>query len=551
MSRLHVLRRVDARAHPPLCLLGIGLCLLFASLLSPVSADYSLHAERPSDLRGQFTYKNQTGLLYSEPSLFGLPNYHDALVGQLRMPGNDTYGCSDYPSDFLDLSDPLAPPVIALVSRDNCPFGTKALKAQLAGASGIIIYNTEGHVDYPLPKMAGGELTPQIAIPGMLIEIENGDRLVQAVQKWQHGDAGYKNGVWMGMSYSIVSTDGAVEYDFFTFPYEKKAEHFITQFAPVAKQITGKATFTPHYRLMSGDTHGCRPNPGSCAEADLPCGNQCTNCGRYCRMDPNLDPDVHPNGEDDVTEIAVAKCLYKWATEKKDPNRWWDYVLARIQPPLQCANIEDGWEGQECSKKAMEQIGMTQDQILKVYLCVGSTTIITNEDNPVLEDELKWQGEWQPLTSPYLFVNGFTYYGGFDCPDPIDVNTCGPLSIVCEAFNNKNRPDVCTPRTPENPPVQEESSFPIGTVIAVVIVIGIVIGGAVYWYMRRQNVQMREDIDNLLKQYLPMHDGARLTEPQKNGNHTALGLPSPSNRAGQTDEVSLIRNIDMGEPSEL
>jgi len=39
-------------------------------------------------------------------------------------------------------------------------------------------------------------------------------------------------------------------------------------------------------------------------------------------------------------------------------------------------------------------------------VCKGDTGMLTDESNHVLEDELQWAYDWQPLTSPYLYVRG-------------------------------------------------------------------------------------------------------------------------------------------------
>jgi hypothetical protein len=57
-------------------------------------------------------------------------------------------------------------------------------------------------------------------------------------------------------------------------------------------------------------------------------------------------------------------------------------------------------------------------------------------------------------------------------------------------------------------------SFPVGVVIAVVVVACILIGGGVYIYMRRREARMKDDIDQLLRQYLPL-DGPVTAMPDK------------------------------------
>lgn len=75
--------------------------------------------------------------------------------------------------------------------------------------------------------------------------------------------------------------------------------------------------------------------------------------------------------------------------------------------------------------------------------------------------------------------------------------------------------------------------------IGVLILVCAVIGGGVYWYMRRQNIRMRDDIDSLLKQYLPLDAGTSV-----NGGHSAGGA--------EHSNLRLIGNLESAdEPTDL
>jgi len=74
----------------------------------------------------------------------------------------------------LRLSAALAVSVFALVSRGGCSFGQKAYHAQRAGASGMIVYNLESAIQFPLPHMTPGNVS-NIDIPGMLINYQGAE----------------------------------------------------------------------------------------------------------------------------------------------------------------------------------------------------------------------------------------------------------------------------------------------------------------------------------------------------------------------------------------
>ena len=178
---------------------------------------------------------------------------------------NNAQGCLPYtPNSFVNQSDPNArsPYLVALVLRGGCRFGQKALMAQAAGASAIIVYTTQVGVQYPLPVMAGGTDTPNINIPGMLINYHDGATLLGDVTAWRlalkNGDltSPFYDGVWVSLTYTIVAPDDRVEWDLYTYPDEAFAANFLQVMEPVVEALGNRAMFTPHYKIMDGSLHG-------------------------------------------------------------------------------------------------------------------------------------------------------------------------------------------------------------------------------------------------------------------------------------------------------
>lgn len=430
--------------------------------------------------------------------------------------------------------------------------------AQSAGASAVLVYDDRTEIS--LPKMAGGDDTPNINIAGMLINQADGTKIKAAVDLYQADITKTDNAVWISYSYSLPAPDDHVEFDFFTYPDESSANQFVTQFADVMPSLGSSVSFTPHYRIVDGSAHGCLASDQSeCTDALLPCGNQCIACGRYCRIDPNGDFNAKPDGADQVIETLTGKCLYLHGVGKNDPLLWWKYTTARINT-LNCVNTSP-WDA-NCNTKAMQLIGLSDDEIASITKCTGSPSYPGTMDTiDLLEDELDWQYDWQPLMSPYLYVNNISYFGKFDCPAPISTSTCGPLSMICQGFATGTAPSVCSLTSNgcdggsqrdacgvcggtavEGDSCEKSSTFPVGPVIGIAVVCCIIIAGAVYWYMRRQNTRMRDDIDSLLKQYLPL-DGASTV-----GN----GKSSINSSRDPNANLRLINNLDStDEPSDL
>jgi hypothetical protein len=247
--------------------------LLLALYASSATAEESLRAVRPVIMKKSFTYMGDVGLMYSEPvrcrewadrgtiissdtaemkicapssaspssdvclillsylqSLFGLPNYQAKVQAMVKTPSMSTpttgvnrWGCLPYDAGFAPLMpDGSSASIVALVERGNCTFGQKALIAQQAGADAIIVYtNPPPSIQYPLPKMAGGDYAKSLDIPGMLIGYYDGQILLSNVGQWikvtdpsdpsYNPTSPYFKGVWVELAYEIVSPDDHVE----------------------------------------------------------------------------------------------------------------------------------------------------------------------------------------------------------------------------------------------------------------------------------------------------------------------------------------------------
>jgi uncharacterized repeat protein (TIGR01451 family) len=70
---------------------------------------------------------------------------------------------------------------IALIRRGTCNFGTKALNAQNAGATGVVIVNSTADVNIHSFTMNGGADGTQVTVPVVLIGKEDGDSLIAAL----------------------------------------------------------------------------------------------------------------------------------------------------------------------------------------------------------------------------------------------------------------------------------------------------------------------------------------------------------------------------------
>ena len=85
--------------------------------------------------------------------------------------------------------------------------------------------------------------------------------------------------------------------------------------------LANNTLFTPHYYILDGRNWKC--------DTKFPkCGNQCTNQGRYCAVDPERDLDLGISGLDVVQEDLRQLCIWKFSTVSilASCNVWF-YVL--------------------------------------------------------------------------------------------------------------------------------------------------------------------------------------------------------------------------------
>ncbi|KAF9280195.1 hypothetical protein BGZ68_007439 [Mortierella alpina] len=103
-----------------------------------------------------------------------LPANRTGIPLPLMVPEHDPTGCQPYP-ESEDAVNPIAGKV-ALLKRGDCPFTSKMVLAQMAGAIGCIFYN---NVEGPLRPKATG---PDINIFGHGISLQQGETLLNLLE---------------------------------------------------------------------------------------------------------------------------------------------------------------------------------------------------------------------------------------------------------------------------------------------------------------------------------------------------------------------------------
>ena len=112
--------------------------------------------------------------------------------------------------------------------------------------------------------------------------------------------------------------DDRVEWELWTSSADPKSETFKDKFGHVSEALGTHAQFNPHMMIIDGRLFGC-------TQPSKPCGNQCTNSGRYCHEDPENDLQSGVSGVHIVQENLRQMCIWEQANATKSTAKWWTY----------------------------------------------------------------------------------------------------------------------------------------------------------------------------------------------------------------------------------
>lgn len=363
------------------------------------------------------------------PALFGIPavGHGASISGEVvySIP-QDLDGCDPIDQTQAHKLWPQSGIVILLVDRGNCTFVTKVQHAQDAGAHACIVVDNK---DEPgLPYMADDGKGGVITIPSLLIHKDDGqaikDVLLQDIV------------VEVTLSWNMPSPDNRVEWSLWTSSDDQASVGFKSQFGTVVRALGDHAVFQPHYSFIKGEDNGCFPNDGS-----QPCGNQCTNQGRYCAMDPERDMESGLDGAHVVRENVRQMCVFQVANATGEPAKWWDYV---VKFQVDCTvNKEVSWT-EQCARTSMTAVGLVADDVMACVVDAGDVGDDSGV-NVMMEAEMELYSELGAIVFflPTVLVNDVPYRGGLSCSSP-ETSQCGVLKTICAGYADDTEPDACS-----------------------------------------------------------------------------------------------------------
>lgn len=465
-----------------------------------VQADQILRIVTPQSLVQHFV----NGTIAERSALFGFPVYGGSITGFLVYDPNNGTGCNGLaPVDPSQSAE-----TIYVIDRGGCTFVSKVRAAQIAGARAVII--VDNIAESYLPFMADDGTGRDIEIPSVLIGLTDGAKIKVALSN------GYV--VQALMTWSLPNPDERVEMDLWTSSviHDATFTAFKRNFVTVAKALGDRLLVEPHFYIINGT--------GLCTRAGLPCGNQCVMGGKYCAPDPESDLSMGLSGAHVVKENLRQLCLWNYLNTTGSTELWWEFVE---QFDVYCTTNDQLYSDQ-CVNNILT--GLKVDPAIIVKCMTDAGGIDGNSVNTLLDAQIRLSRDRGLFLIPSITINNVPYRGSLYCPAPVSQDHCGVFQAVCAGYAEDQRPNACIPGCSLDHPEQctvdpntdptshttSKSGVSVGTVVGIVIAALVVAAGVTYWFVRRQQRRMREDLDSILQSYMPIDDNGRAKKGARN-----------------------------------
>lgn len=401
-------------------------CLLVVGTFGESFA--SLKIALPTSLAKQYP-----GGVMLQPAMFGAPMQLDfhakGISGPLAYaPYDDANGCN--PIDKVAFAN--AHPnekiqdIIVMVDRGSCDFTLKVQHVQDLGAKAAIIVDNQDE-DF-LPFMADDGNGTSITIPSILIRKKDGLNISTALKA---------ETVIVILSWNIPAPDNNVQWELWTTSVDT-SDDFKRNFDEAEKVFGNSTQFTPHFMIVPGLSTNCI-NLTATTAADLPCGTDCTNNGRYCDYSYSTDY----TGADIIAEDLRQICLWSLLAGGADELMWWDYVQLWQDSCLNKKNVTE-----KCSVDVLSRVrtGAATFLVPKWQQCAAGSggADLIGGNNTFLEREIVMRTDRNIMRIPQVLINGMPYYGGLSCPSPPDIRSCKLLSTLCLGFKDPVNISACT-----------------------------------------------------------------------------------------------------------
>ena len=401
------------------------------------------------------------GIIYGTTAIFGAPEYGRRTLGEVIYHAPSNSHCDE--SDFVAYpnTDDAHETKIFVVDRGGCPFEKKVRLAQERGAEAVIVVDhpcskqkelaiSEGHPDTPCRDsesiqriiMADTSGAEDIQIPSILIARDEGEKLISAITSYQLASTGENPNtsdkeVVVMLLWDIPRSE-FVSVDLWMSSAATDTGFFMSQFAPIAKQLGDQLQFVPRYSIKQMSRYEVYKT-SNCLRVQV--GSELADESYFC--DSRLSHFGQSVVQEDLRQVCIWHATAKASTTSSgkivtSSNQYWDYVAEAYESchPARASDISEVLTA-ACSSRVMKKLGINEDDVnwcvdnFKPPVCRSGLVQRPECSNSfhLLQDQAAHQA-WSPHA---LRINGWRYSG------PLEASVV--LKTICQGYSSV--PDVC------------------------------------------------------------------------------------------------------------
>jgi hypothetical protein len=402
-----------------------------------------------------------SGIIYGTTAIFGAPEYGRRTLGEVVYYTALHNHCEETDFDKYPSKDITSHDVkIFVVDRGGCPFEKKVRLAQERGADAVIVVDlscskqkelaiSEGHPDTPCRDsesiqriiMADTSGARDIHIPSVLIAREQGERLISAITAYQTASTGEnpnasEKEVVVMLLWDIPRSE-FVSVDFWMSSAATDTGFFMSQFAPIAKELGNQIQFVPRYSVKQMSRFEVYKT-SNCLETKLPSNDETVY---FC--DSRLSHFGKSAVQEDLRQLCIWHATAKASSTPSgkvvtSSDLYWDYVVESYQSchPARASDPSESLT-ESCANKVMKRLGINTDD---VNWCLGNMKPPVCQSGLVQRAEcassfhlLQDQAAHQAWSPHALRINGWRYSG------PLEASVV--LKTICQGYSSV--PEVC------------------------------------------------------------------------------------------------------------
>jgi len=285
-----------------------------------------------------------------------------------------------------------------LVDQGQCSYSKKALNVQLRGGSAMLIVDDDNNLDnndkYNILDLRGNS----IKIPTLIIPRNYGDIIKDFIreQKINYNERLETtiDPIIVSIKFSAYNPDGTIEMNLFMSSDDLNAIYFFKEFQDYKNLLGDKLKFNPIYKYhdykLYEDNNDIKHN------GNIPCFSK--NDIKYCSTN-NTDLKI-VNPRIVLMENLRQSCIFI----NHGVDTFWKYMIKFGEL---CANLKSPIFNEECSKMALYQIKLNDNDYKKIQTCMQDLI----DFNSKVNDDFQLFNYRKVYEYPLITLNGIKFKG--------------------------------------------------------------------------------------------------------------------------------------------